>query len=402
MALPAAAYMLEDATHAYYTHFLSQDIAFTEEKAAFLVTFQQSRPAYPSVAYLKLYRGNRAERGLQGAMALQQLAGTSAVLRCYYSFQHKDEAYVFVEYCKGGNLQDKLDKSSSAKAVKEGKMQKLFLTIAASVQKCHESSISHGNLELKSFLLTEEKEVKIAGFLGIKQDKEATQAKDVRSLCRIMLEIASSAPAIDYQSKEGVNQALEGINLRFSQGFAGFLRHITEFTPNSVARLLALLSALPSDTVPRSIAALLTCSVCKGHFSRCLVPICGHNICRNCLISLLIRWKTQCDSQEAQCSLCNSPLESDLIASVLSSLPASLQTAYEDHIRSQIQGICPHCSYQFPILKHRKGRWKPYDFTCKCHHCFCTYCGLRGGHKVVVFRRKCYEFEQEQGLRPGK
>jgi len=400
MALPDSAYLLEDATHAYYTHFLSQDLAFTEEKAAFHVTFQYSRPGYPSTAHLELYRGHRADRGLAEARVLQQLCRRCPqVLQCYYSFQHKDEAYVFLEHCQGGNLRAKVRKSSSPNACKESKVRRLFHAVAAAVQKCHALGIRHGHLQLKSLLITEAKEVKIAGFGAV---SEATEAKDLMDLAGILLEIAYSA-SIDLKSNESIRQALESIHRKgFSQGFTSFLQQITASPPNSASQLLTSLSSLPSDSLPQSLPPLFTCSVCSGPFPRCLAPPCSHTLCKSCLVAQLVRRKVQERPSDVGCSLCGKPLGTGLIASVLSALPASLQAQYEDHIRSEIQGLCPYCSHQFPILKARKGRWRPYDFTCQCRHCFCSYCGLRGGHKVVVFRRKCYVFEQEQGLRPGK
>lgn len=393
------AYLLEDATHAYYTHFLSQDLTFTEAKAAFHVTFQYPRPGYPSVAHLKLYRGHGVERGLKEAAAMLQLSRTCPqVLQCYYSFQHKDEAYVFLEHCQGGNLRDKMRKNS-AKPCKERKIRVLFKAIAASVLKCHELGIRHGNLHLKSLLLTEAKEVKIAGFGVV---SEATEEKDLMALGGIMLEMAFSA-SVDQHNNEAIRLAIDAVRLKgFSQEFIAFLQKITAFPPHSASQLLTLLSSLPSDPSPQSISPASTCSLCTGHFPRSFIPPCGHNLCKSCLIAQLMRWKAQENPSDVSCPLCRTALGTGVVASVLSSLPVSLQSMYEDRIRSEIQGLCPFCSHQFPVLKSRKGRWRPYDFTCKCRHCFCSYCGLRGGHKVVVFRRKCYVFEQEQGLRPGK
>ena len=378
----------ESPIHSYFTQFLSRDLSFTPEKSVFLVTFQQLKPGFPSTALMKVYRGSRKSEGIHEGELLKSLElRCSGGVRCYYCFEHAEEAYVFVEYCGKGSV-EQWRRGKEGRKVKEGKFVQFFRQMADLLSDLHHHQIFHGSLNLNSFLITDSKELKLTGFLPSATSQY--QEKDVKDLAAIMLKLAGEN--IDFCDLEGENTALNLLNSDYSPEFTSFLREINTNRVGNIDEMRAFMRNLPSKGGFEGVR--YTCTRCEERFRECFTPKCGHILCRTCLISQILTFSGDF-TVTFPCFLCNSPFDLSIFDSILSFLPLSLQIRYENYTKSRITSQCPHCGFTFPVLKLKKRGWKPYDCKCKCRHVFCSYCGLRGGHKIVVFHRKCYVFAKE-------
>lgn len=285
----------------------------------------------------------------------------------------------------------------------ESDLLRLCGSLATCVAQLHAGRFSHGRLKAKNVFFTREKEVRIGGFSCEKTQEYEEQndwsdapefRRDIQSLCLVFFEVA----ACQLISKSANIEALQAlIRSRYSRRISEFLLAVNESPPDSCSELLEEIEAIGSGRVSLLPVTAIQCDRCKKYFPKCSKLLCGHSLCDGCAREGLEKWAAEAARPgDISCPLCSGKLSLAVIEPLLPLLSPSVRTYFAAWADTQVTGQCPYCAHEFPVLKQRKDSWRPYDVKCVCKRRFCSYCGLRGGHRVVMFHRRCYVFEARE------
>ena len=112
------------------------------------------------------------------------------VIKLYSVYQDLDYLYLVMEYCSGGNLQDRLQKAG---VMPEYLAKKLARELLSALSYLHKQNVGHRDLKPENILFTEDGVAKIADFGFARHIKEARSLSTVGTPLYIAPEIIKGA-----------------------------------------------------------------------------------------------------------------------------------------------------------------------------------------------------------------
>ena len=102
-----------------------------------------------------------AEDSVKKEICVHKLLKHRNIVQCYGSRIEGDSQFIFLEYCSGGELFDRIEPDVG---MPEAKAQKFFQQLISGVEYLHKKGVAHRDLKPENLLLDENDALKISDF----------------------------------------------------------------------------------------------------------------------------------------------------------------------------------------------------------------------------------------------
>ena len=109
-----------------------------------------------------------AEESVKKEICVHKLLKHKQIVQCYGSRQDGSRQFIFLEYCSGGELFDRIEPDVG---MPEHQAQRFFIQIMSGLEYLHKKGVSHRDIKPENLLLDENDDLKISDF-GLKHFKE--------------------------------------------------------------------------------------------------------------------------------------------------------------------------------------------------------------------------------------
>ena len=100
-------------------------------------------------------------KAAQKEICVHKLLKHRNIVQCYGSRIEGDSQFIFLEYCSGGELFDRIEPDVG---MPEAKAQKFFQQLISGVEYLHKKGVAHRDLKPENLLLDENDALKISDF----------------------------------------------------------------------------------------------------------------------------------------------------------------------------------------------------------------------------------------------
>ena len=102
-----------------------------------------------------------AEETVKKEICVHKLLKHKQIVQCYGSRQEGSRQFIFLEYCSGGELFDRIEPDGG---MSEWRAQKFFKELVSGVEYLHRKGVSHRDIKPENLLLDENDVLKISDF----------------------------------------------------------------------------------------------------------------------------------------------------------------------------------------------------------------------------------------------